>query len=128
MILHFDGGLRPGLGRGAPPRMEIAVVTGGRSFLRDVIGTGDSCTAEWLALRYAAALAAEAGARDVLFVGDSRTVVEQALGRWRCRGPQLLPHLEAYRAAIVSFVRVHVRHVPRSKNLAGIALARRHDR
>ena len=128
MILHFDGGLRPAAGGGDPCRMEIAVVTGGRSFVRDAPGTGDSCIAEWLALRYAVGIAAEAGAQDVLFVGDSRTIVEQALGRWRCRSRQLQPHLDAYRVAITGFARVHVRHVPRSKNLAGIVLARRHDR
>lgn len=128
MILHFDGGLRPGIQGRAVPDMEIAVVTGGRSFVREALGAGDSCTAEWLALRYAVAIAAGSGAHDVLFVGDSCTVIEQALGRWRCRSPQLQPHLDAYCAAVAGFARVHLRHVPRSKNLAGIALARRHDR
>lgn len=128
MTLHFDGGARPHRQAPGSSMMEIAVVTGGRSFVCTDIGEGDNCTAEWLALRYAVAIAAEAGARDVLFVGDARTIVEQALGRWRCRSPQLLPHYDAYRADIARFARVHVRRVPRSKNLAGIALARRHAR
>lgn len=123
MTLYFDGGLRP-----APAGMEIAVVTGGRAFVREGLGEGDSCTAEWLSLRYAAELAVAAGAEDVLFVGDSRTVVEQALGRWRCRGDALQGHLAAWQATVAGIGRVHVRHVPRAKNLAGIALARRHPR
>ena len=123
MTLHFDGGARPN-----PGTMEIAVVTGGRSYIRDDVGHGDNCTAEWLALRYAAELAVEAGALDVLFVGDARTIVEQALGHWACRSPQLQPHLAAYRAMIAAIPRVHVRHVRRAKNLAGFALARRHPR
>ncbi|MCP3734747.1 reverse transcriptase-like protein [Sphingomonas sp. RP10(2022)] len=123
MTLHFDGGARPN-----PGRMEIAVVTGGRAHIRDDVGEGDNCTAEWMALRYAVEIALAAGARDVLLVGDARTIVEQALGNWRCRSPQLQPHLAAYRAAIAGIARVHVRHVPRSKNLAGIALAARHPR
>ena len=123
MTLYFDGGARP-----QPGRMEIAVVVAGRVFIRDDIGDGDNCTAEWLALRYAAAIACVAGARDVVFIGDARTIVEQALGNWRCRSPQLQPHLAAYRQAIAGLARVHVRHVPRSKNLAGFELARRHPR
>ena len=123
MTLYFDGGARPN-----PGRMEIAVVTGGRSYIRDDAGEGDNCTAEWLALRYAAEIALAAGAQDVLFVGDARTIVEQALGRWVCRNPQLKPHLAAYREAVAVIPRVHVKNVGRSKNLAGHALARRHPR
>lgn len=123
MTLYFDGGARPN-----PGRMEIAVVTGGRSYVREDVGEGDNCTAEWLALRYAVEIAVAAGAIDALFVGDARTVVEQALGRWACRNAQLKPHLAAYRQAVTAIPRVHVRHVGRSKNLAGHALARRHPR
>lgn len=123
MTLYFDGGARPN-----PGRMEIAVVAHGEVHVRDDVGQGDNCTAEWLALRYAVEIATAAGAADVLFVGDARTIVEQALGHWRCRSPQLQPHLDAYRNATAAFARVHVRHVPRSKNLAGTALARRHPR
>lgn len=126
MTLYFDGGSRPR--DGVPDAMEIAVVTAGQAYIRDAIGQGDNCSAEWLALRYAVEIALAAGAADVLFVGDARTVVEQALGRWRCRSPQLQPHLAAYRNAIAAIPRVHVRHVPRAKNLAGIALAKRHPR
>ncbi|WP_293876327.1 MULTISPECIES: reverse transcriptase-like protein [unclassified Sphingomonas] len=123
MTLYFDGGARPN-----PGRMEIAVVTGGRSHIRDDVGQGDNCTAEWLALRLAAEIARDAGAQDVLFVGDARTIVEQALGHWTCRSAHLKPHLAAYRETVAGIARVHVKHVGRSKNLAGQALARRHPR
>ena len=126
MTLYFDGGSRPRAT--VRDAMEIAVVTGGHAYIRDAIGQGDNCTAEWLALRYAVEIALATGARDALFVGDARTVVEQALGRWRCRSPQLQPHLAAYRDAIATIPRVHVKYVPRAKNLAGIALAKRHPR
>jgi ribonuclease HI len=123
MILYFDGGARPN-----PGRMEIAVVTGGRSYIRDDVGEGDNCTAEWLALRYAADIALAAAAADVVFVGDAKTIVEQALGRWTCRNAQLRPHLVAYRQAVAAIPRVHLRHVRRAKNLAGYALSQRHPR
>ncbi len=123
MTLYFDGGAQPN-----PGRMEIAVVTGGVVHVRDAIGVGDNCTAEWLALRFAVEIALAAGAEDVLLIGDALTIVEQASGRWRCRNPDLQPHLAAYRTAVAAISRVTVRHVRRSKNLAGIALSRRHSR
>lgn len=123
MTLYFDGGAR-----GQPARMEIGVVAHGHAYILDDVGEGDNCAAEWVALLYAAAIATASGARDVLFVGDARTIVEQALGRWACRSPHLLPHRDAWLQARTAFDRVHVRHVPRSKNLAGITLARRHPR
>ncbi len=120
LILHFDGGCRPN-----PGSMETAVVTGGGAHLRDDLGFGDNNEAEWLALLHAVELALAAGAQDVLFVGDSRLVIDQALGRQRCRTERLRPHLGAFRAAVAPIGRHHLKHVPRARNLAGIALARR---
>lgn len=119
--LFFDGGCRPN-----PGPIETAVVIGGTVHIRDDLACGDNNEAEWLALLHAVELARAAGARDVLFVGDSAVVIAQASGVGRCRSPQLQPHLDAYRAAVSGFDRIVLRCVPRTKNLAGIALARRH--
>lgn len=119
--LFFDGGSRPN-----PGPIEIAVVANGTAHFRDDLGCGDNNEAEWLALLHAVELARRAGARDVLFVGDSAVVIAQASGTGRCRSPQLQPHLDAYRAAVSGFDRVVLRCVSRTKNLAGIALAKRH--
>ena len=119
MTYFFDGGCRPN-----PGPIEIAVVRGGVVSIRDGLGPGDNNEAEWLALLFAIELAA-ADATDVLFVGDSVLVVEQARGRRPCRSAHLRPYLERYRAAVAGFDRVRLRQVPRARNLAGIALARR---
>ena len=119
--LFFDGGSRPN-----PGPIETAVFVGGVAHIRDDHGSGDSNEAEWRALLHAVEIAAAQGARDVLFVGDSAVVIAQATGKGRCRSPQLQPHLDAFRAATAGFDRVRLRHVPRGKNLAGIALALRH--
>lgn len=119
--LFFDGGSRPN-----PGPIETAVFVGGVAHVRDHAGSGDSNEAEWLALLHAVEIAAARGARDVLFVGDSAVVIAQATGKGRCRSPHLQPHLDAFRAAASGFDRVRLRHVPRSKNLAGIVLALRH--
>lgn len=105
--------------------MEIAVVSRGEAHFRDDLGSGDNNQAEWLALLFAAELAAARRATDVLFVGDSFLVVQQASGAWPCRSDQLRPYLKAFDEAAAAFPRFRLRHVPRSKNLAGIALARR---
>jgi len=117
---HFDGGSKPN-----PGKMELAVVTRGKAHFRDNIGEGDNNEAEWQALLFAVELARQEGAQDVLFVGDSALVIHQASGAWPCRSPQLQPHLITFRQATADIARVRLRHVPRSKNLAGIALARR---
>jgi len=117
---HFDGGSKPN-----PGKMELAVVTRGKAHFRDNIGEGDNNEAEWQALLFAVELARQEGAQDVLFVGDSALVIHQASGAWPCRSRQLQPHLTTFRQATADIARVRLRHVPRSKNLAGIALARR---
>lgn len=118
--LFFDGGCRPN-----PGPIETAVFVRGLAHIRDDGGRGDNNEAEWLALLHAADLAAAMQARDVLFVGDSATVIAQATGLSRCRSPQLQPYLDAFRIAAARFERVRLRRIARSKNLAGIALAMR---
>jgi len=119
----FDGGSRPN-----PGPMEAAVVHRGQVYLRDDMGHGDNNQAEWLALLFAVELAGAQHARDVLFMGDSQLVIHQASGTWPCRSAQLEPYLDTFNRAVAGFVRVRLRHVSRTKNLAGIALARRHPR
>lgn len=87
---------------------------------------GDNNQAEWLALLFALEMAEAQHASDVLLVGDSQLVIHQASGAWRCRSDQLAPYLAAFSQAAGTFTRIRLRHVPRTKNLAGIALTRRH--
>jgi ribonuclease HI len=116
----FDGGSRPN-----PGPMEAAVVHRGQAYFRDDLGSGDNNQAEWLALLFAMEFALERRATDVLLVGDSQLVIHQASGTWPCRSEHLAPYLSSFREIKAGFARVRLRHVPRSKNLAGIALARR---
>lgn len=116
----FDGGCRPN-----PGPMEVAVVSCGQTYFRDDQGSGDNNQAEWMALLYAVELAVAGGASDALFIGDSALVINQARGLWPCRSLHLKPYLAAFKDAAAAISRVRLRQVPRSKNLAGIALARR---
>ena len=116
----FDGGCRPN-----PGRIEVAVVGAGVTWFRDDLGDGDNNEAEWLALLHAVERATLAGVQDVVFVGDSALVIEQASGRQRCRSPRLLPLLARYGLAVAAIPRVAMRQVPRHRNLAGLALTAR---
>jgi ribonuclease HI len=116
--IFFDGGCQPN-----PGPMQVAVVMGGHSHVKLNIGAGDNNEAEWSALLYAVELAVAAEVPDAVFVGDSRLVIEQARCRWKCRSDHLKPYLAAFQTAAKPIPSVKLRHVHRSKNLAGIALA-----
>ena len=117
--IFFDGGCRPN-----PGMMEAAAVARGVIYVKNDVGIGGSEEAEWLALLHAVEIARNLGAEDVELLGDSRSVINQVAGTTKCRSA----HLETYRAAISTIRRVRLRYVPRSQNLAGIALAKRHPR
>lgn len=120
--IFFDGGCRPN-----PGAMEMAVVAQGETHIVRDIGHGSSGDAEWLALIHALKVAQSLGAADFVLLGDSASVVAQASGAAKCRGTAL-----AHRVALLALTRdgtpPRIRHIKRSQNLAGIALARLHDR
>ena len=120
--VFFDGGCRPD-----PGTMEIAVVAAGRTIILPDVGQGCGTDAEWLALIHALEVALALGLSDFVLIGDAADIVAKANGAVKCRGPAL-HHLERFRALALAGTRPRVRHIRRSQNLAGIALARRHPR
>jgi len=119
--LFFDGGCRPN-----PGEMEAAVVARGVTYLAPGLGYGTNNDAEWLALIHALGVAKTLDETDLEMFGDSALVVNQANGVWKCRGPALQAHLAQFSALTGQFSRIRIKHVKRSHNLAGIALARTH--
>ncbi|WP_439569222.1 reverse transcriptase-like protein [Sphingopyxis sp.] len=117
--IYFDGGCRPN-----PGAMEIAVVVGGVAFIDRAVGTGSSMDAEWLALTAALRAAQGRGLVDFVLLGDAAAVVAQANGAVAARGGAAA-HLAAFRALVGGGAPPRIRHVKRTQNLAGIALARR---
>jgi ribonuclease HI len=120
--VYFDGGCRPN-----PGTMEVAAVVRGAAHVLPDIGHGSSFDAEWRALIHAADVARSLGLVDFVLLGDAASVVAQANGSAPCRGAAL-----AYRQALLALLpagaRPRVRYIKRAQNLAGIALARLHDR
>ena len=101
------------------------VARGETTILRD-LGHGTRAGAEWLALIEALKVARSLGAADVILLGDAADVVAQANGTLRCRGENLR-HLETFRL-LAGDAPPRIRHIKRTQNLAGIALAKLHDR
>jgi ribonuclease HI len=122
MKVFFDGGSRP-----CSTGMELAVVSGGRSIIQRDLGPGTAMDAEWLALIAAMRHAHGHDLNDALLLGDAAAVIAQANGSARCP-PSCAHHLEVFRALPRPPGRLRIRYVKRSQNLAGIALARLHDR
>jgi ribonuclease HI len=119
--LFFDGGWRPATG------METAVVVRGREYVRQGLGPGSSLEAEWLALIEAVRIAREWGLTEPVFLGDSLAVIGQANATAPC-GSDCRRHLQSLSGLLPATGKVRFRHVKRTQNLAGIALARLHDR
>lgn len=115
--IYFDGGCRPN-----PGKMETAVVTGGAATVVRDAGIGSSMDAEWLALIAALRLAQELGLTDFILLGDAAAVVEQANGAVRARG-EAARHLANFHALVGEGPMPRIRHIKRTQNLAGVALA-----
>ncbi|HSI19427.1 MAG TPA: reverse transcriptase-like protein [Sphingomonas sp.] len=120
--IFFDGGCRPN-----PGAMEVAVVAQGETHILRDLGHGSSSDAEWLALIHALRVAQSLGAADFVLLGDSASVVAQASGKAKCRAAAIA-HRAAFLALTPDGKPPRIRHIKRSHNLAGIALARLHDR
>lgn len=105
--------------------METAVVVTGRCFVQRALGPGTGLDAEWLALIRAVEITRQLGLPNPLFLGDSLAVIGQVNGSSKCRGASVR-HFLALQALIAPFAPLRIRHVKRTQNLAGIALARLH--
>jgi ribonuclease HI len=122
MKLFFDGSSRP-----SPFGMALAVVIGGRSYLKCNLGLGTSMDAEWLALIEAMQLAHKLGLVDPVLLGDAAAVIDQANGAARCP-PSCVDHMQVFQSLPRPLGRVRIRYLRRAQNLAGIALKMRHAR
>jgi ribonuclease HI len=121
--VYFDGGCRPN-----PGAMEAAVVARGVAHITTDLGVGTNCDAEWLALIRALQVAQDSGAADFELLGDSAVVVAQARRERKCRSADLQAHFDVFAALVGTGAWPRVKKIGRAQNLAGIALARLHER
>ncbi len=119
--VFFDGGCRPN-----PGRMEIAVVAAGLTHILTDLGHGTSADAEWLAFIHALRIAQSLFPANHVLIGDAADIIGQANGTLKCRGAGTR-HLQTFHA-LSAGSNPRIRHIKRSQNLAGIALAKLHSR
>jgi ribonuclease HI len=100
----------------------VAAVLRGTVHVRSNLGRGSSGDAEWLALLHALEVALAAGERDVVLLGDSASVIEQAKGTARACVP--VPLQTRFATLSAHFERLRFRRIKRNQNLAGVALER----
>lgn len=117
MIIYFDGGCSPN-----PGQMEVCAVVDGEVRHEKDLGYGSNNQAEWLSLLFSLEVAARKGHKTVEVYGDSMLVVNQANGVWKCRDQTMQAFLAEYQTMRKRFDRITLRHVPRAKNVAGIAI------
>jgi ribonuclease HI len=121
--IFFDGGCRPN-----PGRIEVAVVARGATYYFDDLGFGTSSDSEWLALRLALSLGQSLAEPEFDLIGDCANVVAQANGSSPCRTQAAAEHRARFHEAASSGPPRRIRWIARTRNLAGIALARRRRR
>lgn len=128
LIIHFDGSCEPNPGGVATfgwtlhdPKGTLAALGGG--ILRERPFT-NNC-AEYRALA-AALIFASKEFHDIPLViyGDSKLVVEQVNGRWKCKKPWLQAHLGRVKHLLGLFSWWELTWIPREENEEADALSR----
>jgi ribonuclease HI len=92
------------------------------------IGEGTCNVAEWEAVLEAIKYVHGSVYKRILIRSDSKLIVNQLTGRWRCKKPHLQPYLASARSLAKTFEKLHIAWIPREQNqladeLAGKALA-----
>lgn len=79
---------------------------------------------EYNGLLLCLSLAAELGVDDLRIFSDSKLIVYQIRGKWKCEHPMLLPLRDRARELAQTFQKVSLDWIPRAKNKEADALCR----
>lgn len=117
MKIYFDGGCQPN-----PGKMEAAVVSECYTLMMhiDNLGHGTNNEAEWSGMIMAINFAIQQDC-PVTILGDSKLVISQAKGEWKCNSDVLKTYLAEYKSLLaMAKHKITLQHVRRHLNLAGI--------
>jgi ribonuclease HI len=116
MKLFFDGGCSPN-----PGQMEAAVVSEDGTIQEHTkFGYGTNNEAEWIGFLWAVELAKPFAAEAIEIIGDSKLVVMQSQGLWKCNMPNLMVFRDDFLKNKATLPKLKITHVRRHLNLAGI--------
>jgi broad specificity phosphatase PhoE/ribonuclease HI len=117
VLAEADGGSR---GNPGPAGYGAVVFSADRETVlaesKESIGRATNNVAEYRGLIAALEAAAGVGATEVAVSMDSKLVVEQMVGRWRVKHPDLIPLHQRARELAAGFDRVTYAWIPRAKN------------
>jgi ribonuclease HI len=117
MKIYFDGGCVPN-----PGKRCCAIVSedGSIQEYNDRLGYGTNNEAEWFGFLWAVNVAQQFEDQPIEVIGDSKLVIMQAQGLWKCNLPTLRGFQKQFREMEGSFSNLKLTHVRRHLNLAGI--------
>lgn len=128
IVAFVDGASR---GNPGPAGYGAYLKTGGGETIEasGFLGTTTNNVAEYSGLLAALEIALTEGAAEVEVVADSLLVVNQMLGQWRVKHPNLIPLFRHAKDLSRRFKRFSIRHTPREGNgeadrLANLAVDR----
>ena len=120
MEIYFDGSCKPN-----PGKMGCGVVIchedGNEAVEIKDLGLGTNNVAEWTALILAMDIVKSRGYQNVSIKGDSKMVIQQALGNWKVNGDVFVQMLSEFQK-LSKGLNFTLSHVPRDLNLAGVYL------
>jgi ribonuclease HI len=118
---YFDGSsypTNPGNGIGG-----YIILNGNNVVKQDTIGLGEPVTsneAEYLGLYHALdyLVSNDILTDEILVLGDSKLVIEQVFGKWKCKAENLKIFCERNKSLIRRFSNISGKWIPRKQNLA----------
>jgi ribonuclease HI len=125
-VIFMDGGCTAN-----PGQLAVSAVVCTPEFevvcqLARSAGDGTNNIAEYRALRHAIAMANLVGAREPLFLSDSKLVVEQVNGWWAIKDPELHMLHGWCTGALMRFDQWSIKYIPREKNKRADYLVSKH--
>ena len=118
MLLRFDGASRGNPGPGGSAAVLYGADGTISSYCYKYHGAPvTNNVAEYVGLVIGLKMALAAGLLELVVEGDSKLVIEQVFGNWKCRHPNILPLFEEALALKKQFETIDGRWIPRAKNV-----------
>ena len=113
--LYFDGGSR---GNPGPSGAGYVIYKDHLELLYGDYpnGIGTNNEAEYRGIIEGMKAAVEHNITNINIYGDSLLVINQILGKWKCKAKNLMPLLIEARDLVRKFERITIQHIPREKN------------
>jgi probable phosphoglycerate mutase len=132
MLLRFDGASKgnPGKGGSAAVLFNDNTIVDVCYYYHPTPVTNN--VAEYVSLIIGLKMALALGHTNIFIEGDSKLVIEQVFGKWKCNHPNIVPLCDQVKDLKKRFTSIHGRWIPREENgdadkYANIAVEKKHN-